>query len=123
MARPRSLEIAAALVALQALALAAWGFGELIRALTGHPHDRGTAVLLGVVVLIYGAGVALAARGVWRMRRWSQTPSYLVSFFAVVIGIGQFHTLPLVAVPLIVIGVASFVALSLPDSRAALGGI
>jgi hypothetical protein len=67
--------------------------------------------------------VALAARGVWRMRRWSQTPSYLVSFFAVVIGVGQFHTLPLLAVPLIVIGIGSFAALSLPDSRAALGGI
>jgi hypothetical protein len=123
MERPRSLDAAAALVALQALALAAWGFGELIRALIGHPHDRGTAVLLGVVVLIYGAGVALASRGVWRMRRWSQTPSYLVSFFAVVIGVGQFHTLPYLAVPLMLIGVGSFIALSLPDSRAALGGI
>jgi hypothetical protein len=123
MDRPRSLEIAAALVGLQALALAAWGVGELIRSLTGNPHDRGTAVLLGVVVLIYGTGVALAARGVWRMRRWSQTPSYLVSFFAVVIGVGQFHTLPYLAVPLIVIGVGSFIALSLPDSRTALGGI
>jgi hypothetical protein len=123
MARPRTLEVAAALVALQALALVAWGVGELIRSVTGHPHDRGTAVLLGVVVLIYGAGVALGARGVWRMRRWSQTPSYLVSFFAVVIGVGQFHTLPILAVPLILIGIGSFVALSLPDSRAALGGI
>jgi hypothetical protein len=121
--RPRSIEIAAALVGLQAIALAAWGLGELIRALTGHPHDRGTAILLGVVVLIYGTGVGLAARGVWRMRRWAQSPSYLVSFFAVVIGIGQLHTLPWLAVPLIVIGVGSFVVLSLPASRAALGGI
>jgi hypothetical protein len=123
MPRPRSLEIAAALVALQALALAAWGLTELIRALVGHPHDRGTAVLLGVVVLVYAAGVAFAARGVWNLRRWSQTPSYLVSFFAVVIGIGQLHTVAALAVPLILIGIASFVALSLPATRAALGGV
>jgi hypothetical protein len=123
MPRPRSLELAAALVALQALSLAVWGLTELIRALAGHPNDRGTAVLLGAVVLVYAAGVGFAARGLWVMRRWSQTPSYLVSFFAVVIGIGQLHTVPVLAVPLILIGIGSFVALSLPDTRAALGGI
>jgi hypothetical protein len=123
MQRPRSLQVAFGLVLLQALALGVWGAVELVRALVGHPNDRGTAVLLGVVVLIYAAGVALAARGLWQMRRWAQTPSYLVSFFAVVIGVGQVHTLPALMVPLIVIGVGAFVALSVPASRDALGGI
>jgi hypothetical protein len=123
MQRPRSLEVAAALVGVQALALGVWGAVELIRALVGHPHDRGTAVLLGIVVLIYAAGVALAARGVWNLRRWAQSPSYLVSFFTVVIGIGQLHTLAVLMVPLILVGIASFLALSLPASRAAMGGI
>jgi hypothetical protein len=123
MERPRSLEVAAGLVLLQALALAIWGAVELIRAVVGHPSDRGTAVLLGIVVLIYSAGVAIAARGLWQARRWSQAPSYLVSFFAVVIGIGQLHTVPGFAVPLIGVGAGSFIALSLPASRDALGGI
>jgi hypothetical protein len=123
MQRPRSLEVAAALVLLQALGLAAWGATELIRALVGHPNDRGTAILLGVVVMIYAAGVGLAARGLWNARRWSQSPSYLVSFFAVVIGIQQIHTVAALAVPLIVIGAGSFIALSMPASRNALGGI
>jgi hypothetical protein len=123
MPRPRSIEAAAALVGLQAFALGVWGAVELVRALVGHPSDRGTAVLLGIVVLIYASGVGFAARGVWVMRRWAQSPSYLVSFFAVVIGIGQLHTLPALMVPLILIGAGSFVALSLPDSREALGGI
>lgn len=121
MQRPRSLEVAAALIALQALALGVWGAVELIRALVGHPHDRGTAILLGVVVLIYATGVAVAARGVWNMRRWAQSPSYLVSFFAIVVGIGQLQTLPALVVPLILIGVGSIVALSLPASREAMG--
>jgi hypothetical protein len=123
MEHPRSLQVTAGLVAVQALALAVWGAVELIRALVGHPHDRGTAVLLGVVVLIYSVGVMLAAQGLWRARRWSQTPTYLVSFFAVVIGLGQLHTLPALMGPLIVVGAATFVAVSLPASRAALGGI
>jgi hypothetical protein len=123
MERPRSLAAAAALVLLQALSLASWGAVVLIRALVGHPHDRGTAVLLGTVSLAYAVGVALAARGVWRARRWSQAPSYLVSFFSVVIGLGQLHTVPGLAVPLIVVGAGSFIALSLPASRGALDGI
>ncbi|MBV9486640.1 MAG: hypothetical protein JO246_11335 [Frankiaceae bacterium] len=123
MNRPQSLKIAAGLVLLQALALVGWGATELIRALTGDPNDRGTAVLLGVVVMIYATGVALAARGVWNARRWSQTPSYLVSFFAVVVGFGQVNHLPAVMIPMIVIGIAAFVALSWPDTRDALGGI
>jgi hypothetical protein len=123
MARPRSLQAAAVLVALQALALAIWGAVELIRALVGHPSDRGTAILLGVVVLIYSVGVMAAARGLWLVRRWAQTPTYMVSFFAVVIGVGQLHTLPGFTVPLIAVGVATFVVASLPSSRAALGGI
>jgi hypothetical protein len=123
MERPRSLQAAAGLVALQAVALGVWGAVELIRALKGHPNDRGTAILLGIVVLIYATGVLLAARGVWRAQRWSQTPSYLVSFFAIVIGVGQLHTLPGFMVPLILIGVGAFIALTLPASRDALGGI
>jgi Kef-type K+ transport system membrane component KefB len=123
MERPRSLEIAALLVAVQSLALGIWGMAELIRSLFGHPSDRGTAILLGVVVLIYAAGVMVAARGLWRVRRWAQTPSYMVSFFAVVVGIGQLHTLTLLTIPLIVVGVGTFIAASWPASRAALGGI
>jgi Kef-type K+ transport system membrane component KefB len=123
MERPRTLEVAAGLVAVQSLALGVWGAVELIRSLVGHPSDRGTAVLLGVVVLIYAAGVMVAARGLWQSRRWSQTPTYLVSFFALVIGIGQLHTLPALMVPLIAIGAATIVTVSLPPSREALGGI
>jgi uncharacterized membrane protein (DUF2068 family) len=120
---PRSLQVAAALVALQALALAIWGAAELIRALVSDPNDRGTAILLGVVVLIYSGGVLVAARGLWLVRRWAQTPTYMVSFFAVVVGVGQLHTLPVLTVPLIIVGVGTFVAVSLPPSRASLGGI
>jgi hypothetical protein len=121
--RPRALQVAAGLVAVQAIVLFAWGAGELIRSLVGHPHDRGTAVLLGAVVLLYSVGVMAAARGLWLMRRWAQTPAYMVSFFALVVGFGQVHTLPALMVPLIVIGIASFVALSTPSCRASLGGI
>jgi hypothetical protein len=123
MQRPASLSVAAALVALEAAGMAIFGIVELVRAVVGHPQSRGTAILLGVVVLIYAAGIAAAALGLWRVRRWAQTPTYLVQFFSLVIGIGQLHTLPGLMIPLLVVAVLTLVTVSLPDSRARLGGI
>jgi hypothetical protein len=123
MSRPASLSVAAALVALEAAGMAIFGIVELVRAVVGHPQSRGTAILLGVVVLIYAAGIAAAALGLWRVRRWAQTPTYLVQFFSLVIGIGQLHTLPGLMIPLLVVAVLTLVTVSLPDSRARLGGI
>jgi hypothetical protein len=123
MPRPLSLRVAAALMALEAAGLGGYGLVEGVRALVGHPQSRGTAVLLGIVLLIYAAGVMTAALGLWRVRRWAQTPTYLVQFFSFVVGIGQLHTLPGLGVPLIVIAAGILVAVSLPDSRAVLGGV
>jgi hypothetical protein len=123
MDRPRSLTATAALVAAQALAFAVWGAVVLVRSIVGHPHDRMTAELLGVTVLICAAGVFAAAWGLWRVRRWAQSPTYIVQFFSVIIGMGQIATLPLLMAPLIVVGVATLVTVSLPESRQALGGI
>jgi hypothetical protein len=123
MQRPTTLSAAATLVAVQAVALAIYGLVELLRALVGHPHDRGTAVLLGVLLIVYAVAIGFAARGLWRMRRWAQAPTYLVQFFSIVIGIGQIHTLPYLMVPLIIVGVATLVTVSMPASRDALGGI
>jgi hypothetical protein len=115
--------MAAALMALEAAGLGGYGLVEGVRALVGHPQDRATALLLGVVIGIYAAGVMTAALGLWRVRRWAQTPTYLVQFFSFVIGIGQLHTLPGIGIPLIIIAAAILVAVSLPGSRAVLGGL
>jgi hypothetical protein len=123
MPRPLSLRVAAALMALEAAGLGGYGLVEGVRALVGHPQDRATALLLGVVIGIYAAGVMTAALGLWRVRRWAQTPTYLVQFFSFVIGIGQLHTLPGIGIPLIIIAAAILVAVSLPGSRAVLGGL
>jgi hypothetical protein len=123
MQRPPSLSVAAGLVALEAAGMAIYGIVELVRAVVGHPQSRGTAILLGIVVLIYAAGVAAAAVGLWRVRRWAQTPTYLVQFFSLVVGIGQLHTVPGLMIPLIVVATLTLVTVSLPDSRARLGGI
>jgi len=123
MERPQTLTVAAVLVAVQAAAFATWGGVELVRALVGHPNDRQTAVLLGAVVLLLAAGVFLAAYGLWQMKRWAQAPTYLVQFFSVIIAMGQLTKLPAMMIPLLVVGIATLVTVSLPPSREALGGI
>jgi hypothetical protein len=123
MKRPQTLTVTAALVALQAAAFATWGAVELIRALVGHPNDKHTAVFLGALVLILSAGVLFAAYGLWRMKRWAQAPTYLVQFFSVIIAMGQLTKLPAMMVPLLVVGLATLVTVSLQPSRDALGGI
>jgi uncharacterized membrane protein (DUF2068 family) len=121
--RPLSLRLAAGLTAVEAAGLGVYGVVEGVRALVGHPQSRGTALLLAAVILIYAAGVMTAAVGLWRVRRWAQTPTYLVQFFSLVIGFGQLHTLPVLSIPLIVVAAVTLVAVSLPQSRALLGGV
>jgi hypothetical protein len=115
--------VAAALVAIQGLAFTVYGVVELLRALFGHPHDKSTAVLLGITVIVLAAGIFVAAYGLMQMRRWAQSPTYIVQFFSIIIGMGQLGTLPAMMVPLVIIGLATLVAVSLQPSREALGGI
>ena len=107
------MRTAAALVGLEGAAGVATGIGFAVAALVGHPDDRGTAVLLGVLLALYGAGILLVARGVARGSRWARTPTYLVQFFGLVVAWYQRHTLPAVSVALAVVSVATIVALSL----------
>jgi hypothetical protein len=123
MSLPWSLRVAAGLVAVEALAIGVYGVVELVRSVTGHPLDRGTAVFLGVIVVGAAAAVAATAVGLWRARRWSQTPTYLTQSFGVVIALLQLHTVPALAVPVLVVAAATLVAVTLPASRSALGGV
>jgi hypothetical protein len=115
--QPPALLIAAVMLGLQGALLAIAGLVELVVALVGHPHDRGTAVLLGALSAFYGLVVLNSARGVARARPWALTPSLMIEFFALVIGIGQIHTIPGIAIPLIVTAVVAVAAMLHPQAR------
>lgn len=119
-AAPTPLRVAAGVVALEGLAAVVAGVGFLVAALSGKPADRGTAVTLAVLLVILGAGLLAAARGLWRCRPVSQTPSYLAQFFTLVVAYYQRHTLVAVTVVLAALAVVAVAALSAPESRAAL---
>ena len=107
--------MAAVVVGLEGVGGVAAGLGFVIAALVGHPHDRATAVLLGVLLALYGAGVVLVGRGVDRHKSWARTPAFLVQFFALVVAWYQRDTLPAVTAALVVVAVAAVVALVLGE--------
>ena len=104
--------MAAVVVGVEGAACVAAGIGFVIAALVGHPHDRGTAVLLGVLLGIYGSGVVLVGRGLDRERSWARTPAFLVQFFALVVAWYQRDTLPAVTAVLAVVALAAITALA-----------
>ena len=69
---PRPLKLASAVVAAEGLALIVLGIAE---ALTIH----GSRLVLGLTTtgffVVYGAGLGLVARGLWRAARWSRGPT------------------------------------------------
>jgi hypothetical protein len=114
---PRTLRIAAVVLLVQGAGVVVAGLVELISALAGHPHDRSTATFLGALTIAYGAIVVLVGRGLARGRTWAGTPAFMVEFFAIVIGIGQLHTLPALSVALLFSAAVAFATLGHRDSR------
>lgn len=104
--------VAAVVLGVEGAGGVAAGIGFVIAALVGHPHDRGTAVLLGVLLAVYGAGIVLVARGLDRRRSWARTPAFLVQFFALVVAWYQRDTLPAVTAVLAVVAVIAIIALA-----------
>ena len=117
---PRPLAVAAALVGVEALGCLAAGIGFLVAVGVGKPADRGVAATLAALLLAFGAGLAVDARGLWRARPAAQTPAYLAQFFALVVAWYQRHTLVAVTVVLAVVAVATVAVLAAPSARAAL---
>lgn len=80
--RPTRLTVAAALAALEGLALVVGGGYMLVMGLTGHPDDRGQAVTGGVTLIVLALLPLLAARGLLLRRGWSRGPAIITQIMA-----------------------------------------
>ena len=112
-ARPDRVRVfAAAVVGVEGLAGVLTGLAFVVVALAGSPQDRGTAVFLGVLLVLFGAGLLTLARALRRGRSWPRTPSYLAQFFGLVVAWYQRSTLPAVSVTLLIVCVVAVVAVA-----------
>jgi hypothetical protein len=104
--------VAVAVVAVEGAGGAVAGLVFVVAALVGSPHDRGTAVILGVLLVLFGVGLLAIARSLRRGSYWPWTPSYLAQFFGLIVAWYQRSTLPAVSVVLLVVCAGALVALT-----------
>ncbi|ASY32828.1 MULTISPECIES: hypothetical protein [unclassified Streptomyces] len=74
--RPRRLFLATLVCVLEALALVVGGLYVLVRGLAGS-GDQGDTATVGLMLVVLGAIPGIAARGLWRLRRWSRGPAVI----------------------------------------------
>ncbi|MBA3233037.1 MAG: hypothetical protein H0T17_03665 [Propionibacteriales bacterium] len=79
----RRIQIAASLVALQALALVLLAAVELVNL---NPERPSVAVTTAVFYALFAAGLLFAARGLLRQRSWSRSPVVLNQLITLGVG-------------------------------------
>lgn len=122
--RPRRLTYAAALAALEGLALVAGGVWMLVLGLTGEPDDRQQAVTGGVTLIVLALLPLLAARGLFARRGWSRGPAVITQVMALPVAYNMLRS-DGVAIPagivLAVVAVTALVLLINAETTRALG--
>ena len=122
--RPGRLTAAAALAALEGLALVTGGGWMLVLGLTGDGDDRQQAVTGGVTVILLALLPLLAARGLLLRRSWSRGPAVITQIMALPVAYSLLQA-DSVAIPagiaLAVVAVAALVLLVNPATTRALG--
>ncbi len=122
--RPRRLTCAAALAALEGVALVAVGVWMAVLALTGEPDDRQQAVTGGVTLVALALLPLIAARGLFALRSWSRGPAVITQIIALPVAYNLLVS-DGVAIPagiaLAVVAVSTLVLLVNPETTRALG--
>lgn len=80
--RPRRLTYAAALAALEGVALVVGGVWTLVLGIGGDPDDRQQAVTLAITLIVLALLPLLAARGLLLRRGWSRGPAVITQIMA-----------------------------------------
>ncbi|KOG38146.1 hypothetical protein [Streptomyces resistomycificus] len=122
--RPGRLTAAAALAALEGLALAVGGAWMLVEGFAGDPDDRRSAVTGGVTLIVLALLPLLAARGLLARRSWSRGPAVITQIMALPVAYNLLQA-DSVAIPagiaLAVVALAALVLLVNGETTRALG--
>ncbi|MEV6553901.1 hypothetical protein AB0M57_35180 [Streptomyces sp. NPDC051597] len=122
--RPRRLTAAAAIAAIEGLALVGGGVFMFVMGLTGKPDQPRQAVTGGVTLIVLGLIPLIAARGLLLRRRWSRGPALITQILALPVA-WMFLTSNGPAIPvgivMAVLAVTGLVQLVNPATAEALG--
>jgi hypothetical protein len=119
--RPITLSAAAAVEALEGLAVVGAGAYLALATIAGQSRDVPSAVALAVVTIITGVLMIMVGRGLLGRRRWSRSPAVVTQLFLLVIAVpmardGQYA----LGVPLVAAAVAGLGLLLAPPTARAL---
>jgi hypothetical protein len=118
--RPVTLTTAAAIEALEGLAVLAVGLYVGIEAIAGSPNDLASAVVLALMAVAAGIGIIAVGRGLWQARRWGRAPALLTQIFALIAAISMIQSRrQAIGAILIVLAVAAAASLLSPSSTRA----
>jgi hypothetical protein len=116
-----TLSAAAAVEALEGLAVLALGLYTGVEAIIGRPHDLASAIALALMAVFAGICVLLVGRGLWQVRRWGRAPALLTQIFMIIAGVSLVQSgRDAVGAIIIAIAVAGGAALLSPPSTRAL---
>lgn len=112
--------MAAAIEAVEGAAVLAAGCYVGAKAIAGQPHDLASAIALGLMALLGGAGILAVGWGLWQVRRWGRAPALLTQIFAVIAAASfiQSHRQLLGAILAAAALAAALALLSPPTTRA-----
>jgi hypothetical protein len=119
---PVQVRAAAALVALEALALTAAALILLVKTVTGDPHDVWGAILAAGFALVGAAALGFGARGVLRLRPPARTPVVVLQLLAIPVSYSLAFQAGRIEYggPMLVVALAVLYLLFTPPARAAL---
>ena len=120
-ARARTLLACAALVALEAVALAGVAVFFVVEVVVATPADRVRALVAALLALVTAVGLALVARALVAGRRWARAPALVVNLLVLPVSLdlvrgGRWY----VGGPLALYALVVLVLLFLPATDAAL---
>ena len=121
---PGTVRIAAALAALEGLALLGLGVFYAAKTALQRPDSYGRALLGAAMALAGGALLVLLARAVLHVRRWARSPVIVLQLLALPVGytLAFQAGLPGYGGPILVAAGAELYLLFTPEARAAFWG-
>ncbi|MFJ5120351.1 MULTISPECIES: hypothetical protein [unclassified Kitasatospora] len=121
--RPVSLAVGAALTALEGAALAVVGVWDMVSALSGESKQLALNEFGGAVIVLLGVLPVLAARALFKGRRWGRSPAVLTNSVCLPVGYYMCQSggaMVAVGVAVGLLGLVGIGALLGPKSTAAL---
>jgi hypothetical protein len=121
--RRSPVALAAALVAVEGLALAVLGLGYGVAGVVADPFDRTATLLEAGLTVLVGVLVLLVARGLADVRGWARSPAVVLQLLALPVGYGLVQgQVWFAAVPVLGLAGAVLFLLATTEARLAFRG-